>query len=112
MDEESLPSDDSEEDTNGAATDCGVAVDYGQPNSIAGEGAAEIGACLQGPMMFFSNQTGDWFSVYKAVLLTHEMSAVTRELQQLANPQTWVFLMLRGGHFAGAVFEKGQRKCE
>lgn len=67
-----------------------------------------------GPMLELSTSSGKRFSLYKAILpRTEAQPALLRALPGVG-AGIWVFLMLRGGHFAGAVFRNGQpivHKC-
>lgn len=61
---------------------------------------------------FVSGETR--FRLFRAILPSNGHGDVMAEIRGLPEAAPWAFFLLRGGHFAGAIFEKGEvtrHKC-
>lgn len=79
---------------------------------------------LANGLVYFHNDENNWFAIHKEILknkgaidfdhLSEECESIEQEIASLSEQTNYAILMLRGGHFAGAIINKGKvisHKC-
>ncbi|CAH1790093.1 unnamed protein product [Owenia fusiformis] len=73
---------------------------------------ADEALCTRHPKVFLRNQEGELMSVYRCIVHGKKDAPETQEdllerVKQLPRQTRWAVFMAGGGHFAGAIFNKG-----